>query len=513
MIEEFKKLGKDEIFDNYSQIIEDFKDYDDIDEIEMIETVKNFYLSDYHHVIDICSLKELELLEKLLNDKISTEDILNNIILIHELQEKFLVSHKNYHICKELIGVIKDALDNYDEDEVHRKDNINEIAIGLVRAFGFIIPDIIIQITAMYTNISNEDVKKHMDNNLNFKFYVMNDSTYVPSIDGEISQFTYAKYWEFKDEFEEAKKESPLINTIHTNFEDFVYMGRYMGLNINNPKVKKMYDYIKDNVLAPGIIFSINMHVLLNDDWENFIKYLIDILDIKDEKKFRKIFNDALDEIPSGYYNTLTKNEALKYLKDKEKVDNAYEDFNEIQVNACIEPKDAKLFYKLYFALLEYTNNTYKINTRIKKIYNQQYINPENIKDIVEKFWKNKDKIIEDFIKLNPYDFNNTEKRIITEFKKGIRKEFIIAKYEKKYTLIMPMDNEKIVYMVKGINTSIDEVVHSENLPYIAKTTLLPFKDNIIYDSLFFGYAMSIGPNIRNNIRKNINKAKRISKL
>ena len=63
MIEEFKKLGKDEIFDNYSQIIEDFKDYDDIDEIEMIETVKNFYLSDYHHVIDICSLKELELLE------------------------------------------------------------------------------------------------------------------------------------------------------------------------------------------------------------------------------------------------------------------------------------------------------------------------------------------------------------------------------------------------------------------------------------------------------------------
>ena len=513
MIEEFKTLGKDEVFDNYSQIIENFKDYDDIDETEMIETVKNFYLSDYHHVIDICSLKELELLEKLLKVKFSSEDILNNIILIQELREKFLISPQKCNICEELKGVVKEAVDNYDEDEVRRKDSINEIAVGLVKAFGFIVPNIIIQLTAMYTNISNEDVKKHMDNNLYFKFYVMNDSTYVPSIDKELPQFTYAKYWEFKDDFEEVKKESPLINTIHTNFEDFVYMGRNVGLNINNPKVKKLYDYIKKSASAQGIIFSINMHVLMNDDRENFIKFLIDILDIKDEGKFRKIFNDALDEIPSGYYNTLTKNEALKYLKKAENSVNAYENFNEIQVNACIEPKDAKLFYKLYFALLEYTNNTYKVNPRIKKIYNQQFINPENIKDIVEKLWNNKDKIIDDFIKLNPYNFNNTEKMIITGFKKGIRKEFIIAKYEKKYTLIMPMDNEKIAYMVKGINTSIDEVVHSEDLPFIVKTTLLPFKDNIIYDSLFFAYAMSIGPNIKNNVRKSINKAKRISKL
>lgn len=512
MIEEFKKLDKDQLFDNYSQIIEDFKDYDNIDKDEIIKTVKDFYLSDYHHVIDICSLRELELLKDLQETKFSDEDILHNLLLINELKDKFLVSPKTFHICKDLKDIVKEALDNYDEEEVHRKDKINELAIGTVMAFGYIIPDLVVEITSMYLNIPKEIVKRHMATNLYFRFYVMEDSTYVPSIDKEIPQFTYARFWEFKEEFEEVKKNSPLINTIHSNFEDFIYMGRF-GLNINNPKVKALYDIIKDKPLASHIIFSINMHVLMDDDRENFINFLINHLSIKDEKKFRKIFNEALDEIPSGLYNTLTKNEALKYLKESEKSETLYENFNEIQVNACIEPKDTKLFYKLYFALLEYTNNTYNVNPKIKKIYREQGINPESIQDIIVKLWKDKDKIIEDFIKENPYNFNNTELKLIKEFKKGIRKEFIIGKYEKKYALFMPTDDENIVYMVKGLTSSIDEVVHGENLPFIATTTLLPFKSYIIYDGVFFGLAMSIGPNMKNNIRKNINKAKRINSL
>lgn len=142
MIEEFKKLDKDQLFDNYSQIIEDFKDYDNIDKDEIIKTVKDFYLSDYHHVIDICSLRELELLKDLQETKFSDEDILHNLLLINELKDKFLVSPKTFHICKDLKDIVKEALDNYDEEEVHRKDKINELAIGTVMAFGYIIPDL-----------------------------------------------------------------------------------------------------------------------------------------------------------------------------------------------------------------------------------------------------------------------------------------------------------------------------------------------------------------------------------
>ena len=512
MIEEFEKLSKDQLFDNYSQIIEDFKNYDDIDKKEMIMTVRDFYLSDYHHVIDICSLRELELLKDLEEIEFDAQYILNNIILINELKDKFLVSPDAFHICEELKEVVKNAIDNYDEEEVHRKDKINELAIGIVMSFGCIIPDLVVEITSAYLNIPKKDIEKHMDTNLYFKFYVMNDSTYVASVDKEISQFIYARFWEFKENFEERKKDSPLINTIHSNFEDFIYMGRF-GLNINNPKVKVLYDIIKDKPLVSHIIFSINMHVLMDDDRENFICFLINQLNIQDEKKFRKIFNDALDEIPSGYFNTLTKNEALRYMKEKEKSEALYENFNEIQVNACVEAKDAKLFYKLYFALLEYTNNIYNVNPKVKKIYRMQGINPESIQDIIVKLWKDKDKIIEDFVQENPYGFNNTELKLIREFKKGIRKEFIIGKYEKKYALFMPMDDEKIVYIVKGLTSSIDEVVHGDNLPFIATTTLLPFKSYIIYDGVFFGLAMSLGPNMKNNIRKNINKAKRINSL
>ena len=513
MVEEFKVLDKDQLFDNYSQIIENFKNYDDIDKNEMIKTVRDFYLSDYHHVIDICSLRELELLKDLQETKFSDEDILHNSYLLKELIDKFLIYPKKLCVCKELKDVVKEALDNYDEEEVHARDKINELAVGIVMAFGFIIPDLVIEITSISLNIPKADIRRHMATNLYFRFYVMEDSTYAPSIDKEIPQLSYARFWEFKDDFEEAKENGPLINTIHSNFEDFVYMGRYGGLNINNPKVKALYDIIKDKIFTPHIIFSINMHVLMDDDREELIIYLIKQLEIKDEKKFRKIFNEALDEIPSGVYNTLTRNEALKYLKNKEKSEVAYENFNEIQVNACIEPKDTKLFYKLYFALLEYTNNLYNVNPKVKKIYKQLGVNPEDIQDIIEKLWEDKDKIIDDFVKENPYNLNNTELKLVREFKKGIRKEFIIGKYEKKYALFMPMDDEKIVYIVKGLTSSIDEVVHGDNLPFIATTTLLPFKSYIIYDGVFFGLAMSIGPNMKNDIRKNIDKAKRISSL
>lgn len=46
----------------------------------------------------------------------------------------------------------------------------------------------------------------------------------------------------------------------------------------------------------------------------------------------------------------------------------------ERQTNACLSKKDAYTYYKLYFALLEYTNDLYKISDKVKKIYKQKYL-------------------------------------------------------------------------------------------------------------------------------------------
>lgn len=43
--------------------------------------------------------------------------------------------------------------------------------------------------------------------------------------------------------------------------------------------------------------------------------------------------------------------------------------------------------------------------------------------------------------------------------------------------------------MVKGLNAPIDEVIYYNNLPYPSFTTILSFKDKIVYDGLLSSYS------------------------
>ena len=153
------------------------------------------------------------------------------------------------------------------------------------------------------------------------------------------------------------------------------------------------------------------------------------------------------------------------------------------------QKKDAKLFYKIYFALLEFTNNKYIINPYIK-IYNRNGINPYEIRDIVDMFWKNKDILTLEFCLANPYKFNKEELQLAAEFKKGFRDMFIVVKYEEEYTAIMNKDK---VYMIKGINDNIDNVISYKDLPYPTYTSLIPFKNVLIYDGMFLGLDVNMG--------------------
>ena len=198
----------------------------------------------------------------------------------------------------------------------------------------------------------------------------------------------------------------------------------------------------------------------------------------------------------------MTPNELIKYNKELEEYKDNKETFNKEQENACLSKSDASLFYKIYLALLEFTNNKYKINNKVK-IYNQININPESIVDIIKKYWEEKDKLTQEFISENPYNFTEEELSITNSFSKGIRNTYIIAKYEKEYTAIL--DGKKI-YMVKGINCNIDKIIPSTSLPYFVETSLIEFKDTIVYDSILFGSPIEFGLEMKKMIDDELKK-------
>ena len=73
--------------------------------------------------------------------------------------------------------------------------------------------------------------------------------------------------------------------------------------------------------------------------------------------------------------------------------------------------------------------------------------------------------------------------QILEGFKTGINDNFILAGYDEEYTKLL--NGEGKLYMIKGINCNIEEIIPNSELPIIINTTLLMFKDKIIFNSFF----------------------------
>ncbi len=204
----------------------------------------------------------------------------------------------------------------------------------------------------------------------------------------------------------------------------------------------------------------------------------------------RKPLKDAIGRVPS------LKKEESEHSKRKEQI-------YVRQKDACLSKKDAKLFYKIYFGLLEFTNNKYKINKNLR-IYNRVGINPYELKDIIEKFWDNKDVIVLEFCMANPYKFNKEELSITNELKKGFRSIVIITKFEAEYTAIMTGDK---AYMLKGINDNIDNIISYKKLPQPVMTLIIPFRNKLIYDGILLEIDIKMGVSFERKVEAEYEKA------
>ena len=216
---------------------------------------------------------------------------------------------------------------------------------------------------------------------------------------------------------------------------------------------------------------------------------------ITDNKLF-EIISEALDECPCSAMNGFTPKEYDEQLYKQMNLD---KQFSRIpQNNAHLCKKAADHYYKLYFALLDYINKKHKIHPEIKKIYKQEGLDVNKLKDIDKCLWENK-KIIDGFIKDNDYSFNEEELLKVKEFKNAISSNhFAIVGFEREYTKILSDDGK--LYMVKGIRMNFDKIIDSDKLPKIISTTLLMFNGNIVFKSFFESIDIVFGNDVKKDI-------------
>ena len=542
MLEEVKHLRKEFVYEQYTRIVPDFKDYEKITKTKMIEAIYKIY-SDYNNIINICTTRELKYLKKVLNGKINkkinipedfnlqnaTEDELNEILKQREkikqqekktawerknLYDKFLIrfdyENDKEIIPEEIIDPVKQALKQVNWKEKEKIDELNEILVSYAKIQGSTLIVPLIQFVSAITDLEEEAVNHHIFTNklTNYYLFIMkNDSDDYTK---NIPMVVYQDYLEYYDELNEQRKKYGMAAPRKIDIDSFKTIF-YNDLDINNSKIKKFIQVLEKEIQGyqfDNIIQSIRICALLNENREpikNYIKscferfpFYYSKVDFSMIEKLITLMDEAMDEMPSGALNGLTSNEAKELKLEEASFKKKKIEKYQKQQNACLGEKESKLFYKLYFALLEFTNQKYKINPNYK-IYKQHGINPQEITDVIDMFWKNKDLIILEFCMTNPYKFTKEEIKLLDGFKKGIHDSFVLVQYERDYTLLMK--NGKI-YMVKGLNDNMDNIITYDKLPCFVETSLIEFNGNIVYDGIISSFPVKFGMNFIKTVEK-----------
>ncbi len=475
------KMSKDEVYDYFLAICYINIEYDKITKNKMIEEIFNQFQSK-GYIYDLCTKKELDFLEYIQNN--SLKDFDKYEWEINELTKKLIFNGKE--IYEDQKQNVKNALEFYHKYPNKNSDYLVMFVIGLVKTYANMITDLIISITNELFNLQDKtgSFLNHPLIHYYCSFYDERNNEFI----------YYRNYESFLDEIDDLRKEYGMAGNLDFNPKDYLDIFVY-GFPIDNPKVKAMYDEINKIKNKEYIFESIDLARVFN----NIDFVLTDYLNSKQIA----LIKDALLYMPCSIMNGF---KPIDYKKEKKEESNLDKKFMSVrQTNAKISKSDADKFYKLYFALLEFVNNNYKINSKIKKIYQQEGLDVDNLIPIDDYLWENKEKIIDEFVNSNPYNFNKEELNIIENFKNSKTGMFIVVGYDKEYTMLLA-DNG-ILYMIKGINDNIDNILNPLTLPNVIMTTLLMFNGNIIYNSFFKENPIGFGNDFKKMILKDIEKA------
>jgi hypothetical protein len=164
--------------------------------------------------------------------------------------------------------------------------------------------------------------------------------------------------------------------------------------------------------------------------------------------------------------------------------------------------ENAQLFFKLFLALLAYTNRQRQVVENVATvgdIHKLGKAGTASIMKIRDALYAHS-KVLDQFVVENPENFAPEELDIIASWKHRVSGEFYLMRYLKKYAVFMPAKKSDHLYGVLGLYDPIEAVVCGQPLPVLLKTTLLPFKGQIIYDGLVEPYSVLFGKGIRTDL-------------
>ena len=174
-----------------------------------------------------------------------------------------------------------------------------------------------------------------------------------------------------------------------------------------------------------------------------------------------------------------------------------------------LDPNDAKLFYELWIPLLDYVNQMHRVNPRLGHMTTPAGLDTDEVRIVSDFLWKHPE-IIDQYLRAVEMPLEHRE--IVESWKRFVLGEFILERHLKRGSVFISKDDAQ-VYSVCGIYSTWEEMLPYAPTPIYLRATLIPFKDKIIYDSIFACYPIVFGISATNDFKEIYLNAKQNKKI
>lgn len=162
-------------------------------------------------------------------------------------------------------------------------------------------------------------------------------------------------------------------------------------------------------------------------------------------------------------------------------------------------------FYRLWFGLLKFANEQYKIVTSMLGKNFHQGIDIGDAGKIGEYIWAHP-LVFDKYLQTETLDKN--DRAILYSWQKHhYRGKFYIVRYLKDGAVFLSTAKDEKPYLVKGLASAFDDIWPKRDLPTLVETVLLPFEGVITTCGLYYGSRIFFGGNISRDIRESCRQA------
>jgi hypothetical protein len=172
-----------------------------------------------------------------------------------------------------------------------------------------------------------------------------------------------------------------------------------------------------------------------------------------------------------------------------------------------LSPENAELFYRLMWQLQFTVNERLGILSKANTLEKYSRLASEDKLKVRAALWEHPE-LIDAFVAANPGGLSGDELAIVESWKRFVAGEFFIERFLKKGAVFVGGHEPPNVYLVVALLQSFEEILPRYGAPYYVRATLLPFRDQIIYDGLLEPYNMIFGAGVRGSLREDYLRAK-----